>query len=327
MKTKYIIRFLTALVLIIAIVFITRHLIREHKQDTVRPFEYDLSEFRNVDPELISHREFKQINIDSDAVPIDISFKNEIIYLLTEKYVQLITDKGEEVLKIGLNDSPNCIAITENEKIIVGFDNYLIAFEKNGNEIGRSTIVSSNSVFTGISLSKENIFVADAGLKKVIVFDYDLQVRQKFKGQSLVSEIHGFILPGSRFDLATNLYDELWVVNPGIHTIQNYSPEGRLRGHWGRASFANEGFSGCCNPKFIEFLSDGNLVTSEKGLIRIKIHKISGEFVSFVAAPDSFKDGKRAPAITVDDEDNIIALDFDNNMIRFFKLQNIENDS
>ncbi len=324
MPKKNIIRILIFLIFATASVMIIRHLVRNHDRLTVRPFVYDLSEFRKVDPELISHREYKQISLDG-VVPIDIDYKNGNIYLLTENYLQIINTDGEEVLSFGLADRPNCIAITKDDKIIVGFDNFLIEFDENGNETSRSKRLTSNSYFTGIAIGNNNIFVADGGAKKVIVFDNELKVVRKFKGQSGVSDKHGFILPSSRFDLTTNLFNELWVVNPGVHAIQNYSPEGRLRGYWRKASFAFDGFSGCCNPYYVEFLSDGNIVTSEKGLVRIKIHNISGEFISFVAAPESFKDGKRAPAISIDENDNIIALDFDKYLIRFFKLQNIEN--
>jgi hypothetical protein len=80
-----------------------------------------------------------------------------------------------------------------------------------------------------------------------------------------------------------------------------------------------EGFSGCCNPAHFTFLPDGRFVTSEKGLVRIKTYKPSGEFEGVVAAPVKFKDEGRAPDIATDSKGNIYALDFDKKMIRVFE--------
>jgi hypothetical protein len=79
-----------------------------------------------------------------------------------------------------------------------------------------------------------------------------------------------------------------------------------------------EGFSGCCNPAFFTFLSDGRFVTSEKGLVRIKTYKVSGEFEGVVAAPDKFIEDGHAPDIAADSKNNIYAMDFDKKVIRVF---------
>jgi hypothetical protein len=82
-----------------------------------------------------------------------------------------------------------------------------------------------------------------------------------------------------------------------------------------------EGFSGCCNPAHFTFLPDGRFVTSEKGLVRIKTYKPSGEFEGVVAAPSKFKNEGEAPDIAADSNGNIYALDFDKKMIRVFEAK------
>jgi len=59
-------------------------------------------------------------------------------------------------------------------------------------------------------------------------------------------------------------------------------------------------------------------VTSEKGTIRIKVYKPSGEFLGVVADPSKFKDNVHAPDVAVDGLGNIYALDIDRKMIRLF---------
>ena len=94
-----------------------------------------------------------------------------------------------------------------------------------------------------------------------------------------------------------------------------------LRSNWTATAIQIEGFSGCCNPAHFTFLEDGSFVTSEKGLVRIKIYEQSGKFKSVVAAPNKFKEDGHAPDIAADSAGNIYALDFDSKMVRVFELK------
>ena len=109
------------------------------------------------------------------------------------------------------------------------------------------------------------------------------------------------------------------MVNPGLHALENYTPEGNLREHWQNTGVNIEGFSGCCNPAHFTFLPDGKFVTSEKGLVRIKIYKPSGEFLGVVAPPASFVEEGKAPDVAADANGNVYALDFDRKVIRVFE--------
>ena len=120
------------------------------------------------------------------------------------------------------------------------------------------------------------------------------------------------------FDIAFNADGEFWVVNPGKHALENYTTGGDLRTWWKATSVRIEGFSGCCNPAHFAFLPDGSFVTSEKGTVRIKVYKPSGEFQGVVAAPSKFKENNAAPDLATDNQGNIYALDMDKKMIRLF---------
>jgi hypothetical protein len=104
-----------------------------------------------------------------------------------------------------------------------------------------------------------------------------------------------------------------------MHTLENYTSDGDLRGFWESISMTIEGFSGCCNPARIAVLPGGQFVTSEKGIVRVKIHDQSGKFAGVVAAPDKFDEDGHAPDISVSDDGIIYALDFDRNVIRIFE--------
>ena len=140
-----------------------------------------------------------------------------------------------------------------------------------------------------------------------------------FEGKSEAGQLHGFIIPSGCFDLDISEDGELWVVNPGKHSLEHYSHQGRLLRFWENASFAPEGFSGCCNPVHIAILPDGSFVTSEKGIVRIKVHKPYGDIYGFVALPEKFENALYAPDVTATPEGIIYALDFNTNKIRVFR--------
>ena len=156
--------------------------------------------------------------------------------------------------------------------------------------------------------------------EKIIYNFREGEQKGQFEGNAESEAGHGFIVPSANFDLAVNSFGELWVVNPGKHALEDYSDEGRMRGFWESRSFEIDGFLGCCNPARITTLEDGSFVTSEKGLVRIKIYDQSGKLLSVVASPDLFNgDDGKAPEVCADENNVIYALDFDKDMVRVFE--------
>ena len=109
------------------------------------------------------------------------------------------------------------------------------------------------------------------------------------------------------------------MVNPGRHAFENYTFDGQLRGYWEKTDISIDGFSGCCNPAQMAVMPDGSFVTAEKGLVRIKIHKASGELLSVVAPPESFPGATKAPDLAVGPSGIIYAIDYEQNVIRVFQ--------
>ena len=114
------------------------------------------------------------------------------------------------------------------------------------------------------------VFVADAGNRRILIFNREGELQGEFEGKAESDDGHGFIVPSANFDLAVNSFGELWVVNPGRHALENYTDDGRLRGFWESRSFEIDGFLGCCNPARITTMADDAFVTCEKGMGRIQ---------------------------------------------------------
>ncbi len=282
------------------------------------PFAYDIEEFRSVDPGLIKWKEARQVSIDTGD-PRAIAYYNGKIFLAAGNELQVIGSDWSRLQRKTMPAEPSCIAVADQGWIVVAMGNRLAVLDSELEILAESDLPEIEINITSVAIHNNNIYAADATGRMVLVFNSELQQVDEFRGESGVSEVHGFIVPGGHFSLAVNPENELWITNPGIHSLQNYTPSGRLRRYIQRTSFGIEGFSGCCNPVHFTFLDDGRFVTSEKGIIRIKVMSESGETESVIAPPEAFAGGTRAPAVAVDDQGNVLALDFDRKMIRIFE--------
>lgn len=318
MEKKWINLILLLTLGVIAVVVVADYLSSRPGKRPPNPFAFDVSEYESVDDSQISHREIRQIKI-ADSKAVHIACHNDHIYLLTTEYLQVLTPNGQEVSRFALEQTPNSLFVCPEKDVFIAFENFLASYQPDGEMIHQSDPAPDNTSFTSIVVLDTLVFAADAGNKQVMIYNRNLEYIESFKGESGVSSVHGFILPSLHFDMAANPDNELWVVNPGLHSIQNYALDGRFRRQWGEPSFGPEGFSGCCNPSYIRFLPDGRLLTSEKGLVRIKIYKESGALESVVAPPEVFKNSHQAPAIATTASNLIVALDFDKSMIRIFE--------
>jgi hypothetical protein len=280
-------------------------------------YQLDINEYSKVDPALIAYKEVRNYNIGSDSLNA-IALNRQKIYLAEGSFIRILNLSGEQLLKFSLPWEATCIDVTGDGKILTGFRDRIGLFSDTGENIWITDMINERAYITAVANKGTLIFAADAGNRVVQRFDISGKFLGNFEGKTGEDDSTGFIVPSGYFDLKINKEGELWVVNPGRHSLENYTDEGDLRGFWEKSSPSIEGFSGCCNPAHLAFLPDGLFVTSEKLIVRIKVLKPSGELVSVVAAPDRFKENGIAPDLAVDENGNVYALDFDRKAIRVF---------
>ena len=306
---------LLALAIIALVVLDLRRSRTDRRPDN--PYNLDLEEFSAVDSSLIGYRETLNIKLDTTTKK-GIAFGDGKILLVGNDYLLVITPDGERVGKTILPESPSCITVLYPD-IYIGFSNAIRVYDPSGNEKASWPVEGDSSLLTSLAVGDSFLYAADAGNRRVLRYRTDGAFLGAFEGRRESADLHGFIIPSGWFDLALASDGELWIVNPGRHALENYTPEGRLRGYWEKGSTGIDGFSGCCGPAHIAMLPDGSFVTSEKGIVRIKVHRQSGDLDCVVAPPASFKNGYYAPDLTVGERGEIYALDFDRQRIRIFE--------
>ena len=296
-------------------------------------FIYDLGDLANIDPNLILYKESAPA-IDtgftnSRAIAVD---SNGSIYVAGDKAIRKFAESGNLLGETKLADMPRCLAIDGDSKIYIGMKDHVQVYDDRGKRLATFQRLGDDAVLTSIAVSKNDVFVADAGNRIVHRFDTTGKLINRIGGKDKDKNIPGFIIPSPHFDLAVGHDGLLRVVNPGYHRIEAYTSEGDLEFSWGTFSNVNiEGFCGCCNPVNFAILADESFVTCEKGLVRIKIYDPAGVFVGAVAGPEQLvQEGTSRICetaaecqtgsfdVAVDTRGRIFVLDTIKNVVRIF---------
>lgn len=282
------------------------------------PYALEVKQYREVDEDLISYRETRNFSLGL-LIASDMSYHKNTLYISGNSSLVVLPLDGSQATMHEILPGATCLEVDE-QHIFVGFGSYVAKYNHAGELLQQWDDLGERTVLTNLAIKGDHIYLADAGNRRIVIFDREGVQTGQFEGKAESEAGHGFIVPSANFDLAVNSYGELWVVNPGKHAVENYSDDGRMRGFWENMSFEIDGFLGCCNPARITTLEDGSFVTSEKGLVRIKIYDESGVLKSVVAAPDLFKEEEgEAPEVCADENNVIYALDFDKDMVRVFE--------
>jgi len=303
---------------LIAYIIIGDLLSNRLKNPNENPYAYELNEYEEIDPSMIKYSEVKRIGLNIPD-PKGIASYKDRLGIAYKNHLQVIDTTGVELYRKSINAQVTCISYSHEGVIYLGCQDHVELFDENGNTIQKWDTISHNAIITSIAVNDNSVFVANAGNQEVLIYNFDGEIINSFDGKSRVESEFGFIIPSPYFDVAVDPDNELWVANTGLHYVENYTKNGALRAYWGESSFTVEGFTGCCNPAHFTILSNGAFVTSEKGVVRIKVYLPSGELDCVVAAPDKFEKDSEAPDLTSDPFGRIYALDMTKKMIRVFE--------
>ncbi len=317
MNKKGIYIFLIALAIIIVAVIAGDFARNKPGKRPSNPYKYDMSAMKEVAPEQILYRETRNLKLTLNE-PTGIAFFDHRLLVTGDHNLQIIGMQGNLLVDVILPSAPLSVAANQ-EYIFAGTRNSVLQLDFAGNIVSEWKDFSENSLISSIATYENKVFIADAGRRRVYRFNLRGEKEIEFEGKVSDDVLHGFIVPSGCFDLAINEFGDLWVVNPGKHALENYTFDGYLRGYW-TATFSDvKGFTGCCNPAHIAFLPGGNMITSEKGILRLKEYKPSGEFVGVVAAPLKFIEEGKVPDIATDHDGRVYACDPDKRSIRIFE--------
>ena len=338
MGTKILIGVLIALAIVTAVVALVR-LDTTGKKGSGLGKEYLYEIDAKIDPNLILYEESAQwLNAgftDTYGIALD---SQGSIYIAGDKAIRVFTGSGNLLDEIELTDVPRCLTVAGDGRIYVGMKNHVEVYNDDGKRLATWESLGNDAVLTSIAVSKNDVFVADAGNRIVLRYDTAGKLINRIGAKDKERNIPGFVIPSPHFDLKVGRDGLLRVVNPGRHRIEAYTFDGDLEFFWGKFSNVDvKGFCGCCNPANFAILDDESFITCEKGLTRVKIYDAEGTFVGVVAGTEQLIEGGTARIcyfpdqcqaggfdVAVDSQGRILVLDTIKNVVRIFTKKKIE---
>jgi DNA-binding beta-propeller fold protein YncE len=282
-------------------------------------FRYDVSALKRLDPRLLIGTEKAPIPALVEgprALALD---EADRLIVGGENEIAVIETSGVVRARIPVPFAVRCVAVEEDGTLYAGHADHVGVYRQGGAAPVQWPSLGTNAVLTSIAVAGEDVFVADAGNRRVWRLDKQGRVLgrigEKGNGQG------GFVVPSAHFDLAIGSVGELWVVDPGRHLLIAFGRDGERRSAWGRTGTEPEGFSGCCNPTDVAIRRDGSFVTSEKGLVRVKLYTPAGDLVGVVAGSDQFDEGVSGLDLAADSAGRILVLDPVRLEVRVFEVR------
>lgn len=289
--------------------------------DLEKGFNYDIdvSKMRAVDPSLVKYKEIGKIDLAMQSPNCIAVTPSGSLLVGGDRLVRVMDMDGSIRESITIPGAATALAAGADGTIYVAMKDR-IAVRSSAGTAGEWPALAAGSHITSISVAKDAVYVADAGRRagRVLKFDLTGKLLGEIAKEDKASGIPGIITPSPHMDVAVAADGNVWVANPGRHQLELYSPDGALQRTWGSAGTTIDTFLGCCNPSDFALLSDGRIVTAEKGIARVKVYQSDGHFDSVVATPDQFGGNRAGLDLATDASGRVLILEPGQRGIRIF---------
>jgi len=281
------------------------------------PYTYDVSKFTAATnaPGYFLATRLKLDNKRPAAIAVD---TNGTMFVAGE-LLETFSPEGTQVASWPLPAQATCLAVAPNGNFFVGMTEHVVVLDPTGGLKQAWASRGTNAIFTSIALCGTDVYVADAGNHVVLRYSVNGVVECEIGRKDTARGIPGFVIPSAYFDIAIGLDNSLWVANPGMHQLEDYSRDGELRTSWRRVGIGVDGFCGCCNPAHFALVQNGCFVTAEKAVPRVKISSPTGDFICLVAGPDAFSEDAVGLDLAVDPGQRILVLDPAERFLRIYE--------
>jgi len=280
-------------------------------------FKYNVEEYKKVEPKLVLYKEIEGFETGfKEASGLFIDGQDKI-YVCGDTGVRVFDSKQVFLGEVKSKERITAITVTKEGLIYAAAQDKVLFRNKSFGSKGKKK--GEFEYITSMLAAGDRLYIADAGNRRVAIFDLNGKFIKEFGQKDTAKGIKGFVIPGPHMDLALAGDGNLWVADTGRRSLEKYSPEGFLLGSWGKSGVKIEDFIGCCNPCNFTLTKEGTFITSEKGLPRIKIYDKTGKFTGVVAPPSVFSEKCVNMAVAVDSKHRVYALDSVKRSVRRFE--------
>lgn len=210
--------------------------------------QYDLSAIKKTDTNLLirAHVQWIKPSLSNlTALAVD---RSDRIIVGSMYAIEILNPQGKSATLIPMGEPVRCLATSAQGDLFAGLNNHVEVFDSTGLRKAVWKSPDPKAMLTSIAVSTSYVFVADCANRIVWRFTRTGELAGRIGQKDQNARQSGFVVPSAFFDLAVAADESLWVVNPGNHCLEHFTPEGQFLGSWGEFSMEAPGFCGCCNP-------------------------------------------------------------------------------
>lgn len=280
--------------------------------------EDPIAELEKVDPRLIIGAEEGRLKTGLKELRGIAVGPQDRIYAVGDKSLVVLNADGSEVRRVDVAAAAASVTVDVDGTAYLGMRDHVEVYGPDGARKSAWASLGPDAWITSVAVGVDGVVVGDFGNRAVLRFDKAGKRTGAIvpTGADVVRD--KFVIPSPFMDVTLDSAGGTWITHTGRRTIERYAADGTLGTSWGKSANTIEGFSGCCNPTHIALRKDGSFVTSEKGLVRIKIHAPDGKLVGVVAPGKAFPQGITGLDLAVDSKDRILVADPGSSSIRVY---------
>lgn len=228
-------------------------------------------------------------SVSSFNLPEDINrseLYNGKLYIAAGESVYIYDTEGK--LQHSFAAKADIRDITANgDYIYLLYPTFIEVYTDSGELTHQWKACSELSDYCSFTLAGDFVFVTDAENKNICKYT------KEGNFVTFIQSPKGFIIPSYSFDIESR-NDTIYCVNSGRHLIETYTVDGTFIAAFGEPGGEAGSFAGCCNPAYISFTPEGELLTSEKGNPRISAFRRNGTFKSVLFTARLLGGGNKA---------------------------------
>jgi hypothetical protein len=232
----------------------------------------------------------------------------DTIHALGDAALIILDSRGNLLRQWKAPDPASCLAVDRSGTVYLGQPGAVEIFSPEGTRKGGFAVGDSGNhgQVTAIKLFNSEILVADASAKYIRRYD----ASGKQLGEiGTKGKVRHFMLPNRCLDFDIDAKGSICAADSGRHQVSRWVLDGSPLGQFGKFGYGRpEDFVGCCNPVNIAFAPEGNIVTAEKVIARIKVFDGAGNLLALIG-PEHFDPNCTRLHLAVDSKGRILVAD------------------